>query len=449
MMLVEWRAAIVALVVSAGAGEREDGAALKEAVAKNDSKAVAGAARSVAAQNDVGAVKALVDAMETCGRTYQAELVRYLQNRRVIESLQSQTNTDLGQKGSGDFDKCLIESYRLSDRLLEAERSCYEISKAFSSINSEDAVRVLITRAASGKSKPLGDYLSEAMGYVSHEDIIPALLKILEGNSGWRTKVACLDALGLKGGHRNAILPRIRPFLGDPDARIMRAAHEATRTLSGQVAAKNGDSAAAIGGGGRGATFYEMRVLSNSVMFVVDASESMVKDDRIGTLKRELRKVISELPDNARANIVSFNCIVRLMTTTMITLSSKTRPSIEKYIESIDTRYVTNTYETFQTVFRILRGEIGDVSTGKEVHVADTIFFLTDGKPTVPQRLREDENARYMDPDNIIECVKFWNRRCRVTINTIGIGDAKGGKKADGNFLSRLARENNGKYTSH
>jgi hypothetical protein len=257
----------------------------------------------------------------------------------------------------------------------------------------------------------------------------------------------------------------------------MRAAHAARQAVTGEGPAKaaaapaaeekgkkkkkkkkgkaqDGEAAAAPApveegtlvstGKGSHATFYKMRVLSNSVMFVVDSSASMRKDDRIGTLKEELRKVIGGLPDKARANIVDFNCLVRFMTPSMIELNARTRPAVGKHIEGIETKFVTNTYETFQTVFRIIRGELGaTVQTGKQKGVADTIYFLTDGKPTVPSRLRKAENARFMSPDNIVECVKFWNRRCRVTIHTIGIGDGKG------TFLERLAAANNGKYVSH
>ncbi len=426
-------AAMLAFVTAAAP---RDNSALKEAIAKTDSKAAASAAKSVAGDNNVAAAKALAEGIVMAGAIYQAELARYLNNRKMIHGLQAKTNTDLGQKGSAEFDKHLLESYRLSDRLLEAERCCLEIAKACSALSSDDAVKELIRRAKSGQNKPMGDYLAEALGYVKHADTVPALVGMLK-TSQWRVKVAAIDALGMKSANKAEALSAIGPFLGDSDARIMRAAQKAQMALSGKADGKPGG---ALSSGGRGATFYEMPVLSDSVMFVCDASASMRSGGRIDKLKVELSNVIRDLPDKALVNIVTFNCLVKLMTTSMKPLNSGTRPAIQKYIDAIPTFYVTNTYETFQTIFRIIRGEIGAVSTGKETHVADTIFFMTDGKPTVPSRLRKPENAKYMTPSNIVECVTFWNRRSRVVINTIGIGEGKGA------FLEDLAKANDGKF---
>lgn len=427
---------VAALAVLTSAAPRPAASDLMDAVTRTDSKAVASAAKSLAAANDA---KALAAGILAAGKIYQSELAKYIANRRMIQSIQGKSPTDLGQKGAPEFDKCLIESYRLSDRLLEAERCCLEIAKACSAISSDEAVKTLVSAAQRAKTQPMGDYLAEALGYVNHADTVHALIKMLKSTK-WQVQVAAIDALGKKSGSKAEALAAINPFLGDDDARLMRAAQLAQQALTGQSAGKPG---APPSDAPRGATFYEMPVISNSVMFVCDASASMHKSGRIEKLKEELSNVIKNLPDKAKVNIVTFNCLVHLMTTSMTPLSSATRPVIEKYISEIQLFYVTNTYETFQTVFRIIRGEIGNVATGKEASVADTIYFMTDGKPTVPKRIREGEYTKFMNPANIVECVTFWNRRSRVTINTIGIGE--GGES----FLKNLAERNNGTHVSY
>ena len=65
----------------------------------------------------------------------------------------------------------------------------------------------------------------------------------------------------------------------------------------------------------------------------------------------------------------------------------------------------------------------------------DTIFLMTDGKPTL-QGVGDD------DPMKIVEGARKWNSLKRVMIHTIAFGT----KDIDHKFMHMLADENGGQY---
>lgn len=422
---------------------------LDRAIRESNVTQVAETARAVAAGDDRAAAKALSDAILDSGKIYDKAIAAYLANRKGVQALQGASSKDLGQTGSPEFDDRLKKSYALAQTLINAEKCALEVAKACAALSSGEAVDEMIRRMKQSGRTTFGDYLAEALGHARHPSAIDALAGQLKARCSWQMKVAALDGLGMKSGEKSRLLGIVSGYLSDDDVRIQKAALAAQQALNGGGGgpAPGGKAKAAIrSGAAEGATFYEMRVDSDAVMFVVDSSHSMTKGGRFDTMRAELRKAVSGLPDKGVVNIVDFNCLVRFMSPRMVTLDRRSRPAIEAHIAKMNMGYVTNTFETFQTVFRIIRGEFqgGAVASagGRSDRVADTIFFLTDGKPTVPKRLRNGELTRYMDPDLICDWVRFWNRRSRVTINTIGIGEGKG------DFLERLARENGGKSVS-
>ena len=58
---------------------------------------------------------------------------------------------------------------------------------------------------------------------------------------------------------------------------------------------------------------------------------------------------------------------------------------------------------------------------------ADTVFFLSDGRPTI---------GDYVDPDDILREIKSLNDLRRVVIHTIAIGEFQK------DFMERLAAQN-------
>ena len=74
----------------------------------------------------------------------------------------------------------------------------------------------------------------------------------------------------------------------------------------------------------------------------------------------------------------------------------------------------------------------GTASETKDYKVdVDTIFFLSDGRPTV---------GEFVDPDDILREVKSVNELRKVVIHTIAIGEFQK------DFMKRLAEENGGVF---
>ena len=62
----------------------------------------------------------------------------------------------------------------------------------------------------------------------------------------------------------------------------------------------------------------------------------------------------------------------------------------------------------------------------------DTIYFMTDGTPTV---------GKLKKPEEILAAVREWNRTAHITIHAIGVG-----AECDAAFLKALADENGGVF---
>jgi len=97
----------------------------------------------------------------------------------------------------------------------------------------------------------------------------------------------------------------------------------------------------------------------------------------------------------------------------------------KKWIESQDPVGGTNIHDALEAGFRMATGG------GGSEPVVDTLFFLTDGRPTA---------GKVQDADAILEEVKEWNRTARLTIHCVGVGDH------DQAFMEALARIGGGEY---
>src|SRR5262249_27515374 len=67
----------------------------------------------------------------------------------------------------------------------------------------------------------------------------------------------------------------------------------------------------------------------------------------------------------------------------------------------------------------------------------DTIFLLSDGAPT-----DNKDPSKDMDPKEILEHVREWNKQRRVVINCVGIDNVVQGIT----FMKALAAQNGGTY---
>jgi len=90
----------------------------------------------------------------------------------------------------------------------------------------------------------------------------------------------------------------------------------------------------------------------------------------------------------------------------------------------------TNTYGALMAALGVEEGKEGKESRDYQVKV-DTIFFLSDGRPST---------GRFIEPDDVLREVRAANELRKVVIHTITLGEF------EKDFMERLASENGGTF---
>jgi len=216
------------------------------------------------------------------------------------------------------------------------------------------------------------------------------------------------------------------------------------------------------------ADYHGIATPSRSILFVIDVSGSMEAEVvekerfsdgnypsflRIDIVKTELQRTIERLNTYVNFNIVAFATKIdpwkrgKLVPANVLNKSAAKDWAMRLYAiggaSKEDNASVgltgsanldmgkTNTYGAIMTAMGIdpSKGlQTGDKDYKTEV---DTIFFLSDGRPTV---------GEFVDPDDILREVKAANELRKITIHTIAIGEFQK------DFMRRMAEENGGKF---
>jgi len=211
-------------------------------------------------------------------------------------------------------------------------------------------------------------------------------------------------------------------------------------------------------------SYHGIETPSRSVLFVVDVSGSMENHviererfeegdypsfARIDIVKTELQRTIEGLGPEVRLNILAFATEVKAWKKDLVPCNVLNRRSALSWLGRLEaiggdskedlaraglTRAAnleagkTNTHAALMAAMGAA-GE-GARDEGYEVRV-DTIFFLSDGLPTVGERI---------DPGDILEEVRRANDLRKVVIHTLAIGQFQRG------FMRDLARLNGGQF---
>ena len=210
-----------------------------------------------------------------------------------------------------------------------------------------------------------------------------------------------------------------------------------------------------------GGEFMKIQTPSRQMIFVIDCSGSMEalvteKDkfedghypdlSRMEIVKTELMRTIERLEPYVRFNIIAFATDVKPWKDKLQQASITVKSSAKDWVKGLyaiggaskeDLASVgltssanldkgkTNTYGALKIALGV-----NDVRTADQSYTkteADTIFFLSDGRPTV---------GDYVDPDDILREIKSLNDLRRVVIHTIAIGEFQK------DFMERLAAQN-------
>lgn len=214
-------------------------------------------------------------------------------------------------------------------------------------------------------------------------------------------------------------------------------------------------------GTGGSTSYHGIETPSRSVLFVVDVSGSMENEvsekdrfkdggypsySRMDIVKTELARTVLGLEDYVTFNVLAFATEADAWKKSLVTANVLNKSSAESWINRLeplggssksDLAAVglvsaanlgagkTNTWGALSWALAVNDGK------GKEEYelAVDTIFFLSDGRPT---------HGRYVDSDRILDEVRKANALRKVVIHTIAIGEFQ---KA---FMEKLAAENGG-----
>jgi hypothetical protein len=165
-------------------------------------------------------------------------------------------------------------------------------------------------------------------------------------------------------------------------------------------------------------TFYGISSISKHVGFVIDVSRSMLEpagetgDKRkIDVAKEQLKQAIDGLSDGDTFMIVAFAESVERWQPKMTKVDASTKERVKKWIDDkLELGSGTNIHAGLKTAFETAGLGSRDSAYQSEI---DTIFFMTDGQPTV---------GEVTDPLELRRLVREWNRLSRIRVHCIGVG---------------------------
>ncbi|MCB9917501.1 MAG: HEAT repeat domain-containing protein [Planctomycetes bacterium] len=203
---------------------------------------------------------------------------------------------------------------------------------------------------------------------------------------------------------------------------------------------------------------------STRVVFVIDCSASMddlvtdrkkFKDGgypsfkKIDIVKTELYNTVNALDNTTWFNILSFGKKVDRWKPWLTQCTISNKASALSYIKRLkplgvasaggfggatgDDSGKTNTYEALMQAFDLdpAKGLVITGSGDKKPPKLDTIYFLTDGRPSI---------GKYVDTEDILKEVTKVNEVRGVVIHAISIGEF------EASFMRRLAEQNGGVF---
>jgi hypothetical protein len=213
-----------------------------------------------------------------------------------------------------------------------------------------------------------------------------------------------------------------------------------------------------------GTTYHGIETPSRAILFVIDVSGSMenvvVEKERfegggypsllrIDIVKTELARTVEALEPWVEFNILAFATDVRAWKKGLVKANVLNKSSAADWVKRLEAiggaskedlaraglvgsanleAGKTNTHAALMAALMAPRP--GAKDDDYEVAV-DTIFFLSDGRPS---------HGEYVDPDDILREVRAVNDLRKIVLHTIAIGEFQK------TFMKRLAGENGGVY---
>ncbi len=190
-----------------------------------------------------------------------------------------------------------------------------------------------------------------------------------------------------------------------------------------------------------GVYFYGIQTRSKRIVFCIDISGSMdfpldgqggKRPARILRAKQELLKALGALRSDASFAIVVYNAGVATWNEGRMRLATgRTKEQARRFVEGLEPLGATNIFDALQLSLQICGAPRGKQHEPR----GDTIFFLTDGRPTA---------GKIVDARLILQEITRLNRQYGVVIHAIGVS-----KEQNHTFLRLLAKRNRGRYVKY
>ncbi|MFI5403445.1 MAG: HEAT repeat domain-containing protein [Planctomycetota bacterium] len=234
-----------------------------------------------------------------------------------------------------------------------------------------------------------------AAGHAKMEPLFEEMILLMrEGNL--RSKKAAYDAMVLTSG---------QDYGYAPDVWAKWLQEKKKGGLGGQGEIKDRERISV-------ATYYDFKIFTDRVLFIVDVSGSMEWPDnrqgapnRIEVAKRELVKVIKALDEKTLFNLATFAGHVNTWNKDgeVPATEANKKVALDWIDAALLPRGATNTY--------------GALTEGLDRNPQiDTIYFLSDGIPST---------GKYEVPEEILVKIRYANRFRRVIIHTIALAIGK------------------------
>lgn len=217
-------------------------------------------------------------------------------------------------------------------------------------------------------------------------------------------------------------------------------------------------------------TYFGIEQSGESILYVFDNSLSMKakvgkgnkrgknapqtgpqRKTRWDVCKEELKVGLRGLRPTQTFNLVSFADKARCFEDRMQLASKENVARAIRWIDDLGLEFQTNVFDALELGFQIAGRGTEDRYYASEV---DTMFFLSDGAPTIPNLSRSGISQD--DSDRILTAVQRWNALGRIKIHAVGLGlnrNRKQERNPKGRlfpevFLKRLAEQNGGRYVT-
>ena len=210
-------------------------------------------------------------------------------------------------------------------------------------------------------------------------------------------------------------------------------------------------------------TYHHVPIVSKQVLFVIDVSGSMAdlvverekfkqagftSFEKLEIVKTELENTIKNLDDNTNFNILAFATKVKRWKDWLVPANITNRAAAISFVKGLrplgaredpmggagaPDEGKTNTFGALMAAFELDPSKDAVITGGKEApkNKLDTIFFLSDGRPST---------GKYVDTTEILGEVKKVNATRRIVLHAIAIGEFQK------EFLKQLAEDNGGKF---